>query len=161
MKPTIRQILAGVLLACLVSLPVFAALTGDISGTVTDPNGAVVTGAKVTVKNVSTGTIRTAVTGDMGQFSVAQLELGTYEVSIEKSGFKAYTEKVTVRSGEAARMSPQLEVGGAGEVVTVEATNQTLDVATAQISNTHFKSPLSGAAARARACITGRQFPSP
>src|SRR5262249_27726592 len=111
-------------------------LTGDISGTVTDPNGAVVTGAKVTVKNLSTGTLRTAVTGDTGQFSVPQLELGNYEVTIEKSGFKAYTEKVIVRSSETARLSPQLEVGAAGEVVTVEATNQTLDVATAQISNT-------------------------
>jgi len=119
----------------LFSLPVFAALTGDISGTVTDPHGAVVVNAKVTVKNVSTGAVRTVTTSDLGQFSVPQLELGTYEVAIEKSGFKGRTERAQVRSGENIRLNSQLEVGTAGEIVTVEATTPALDVATAQMSD--------------------------
>jgi hypothetical protein len=135
MKRTIRQILAGVFIACLFSLPVFAALTGDISGTVTDASGAVVVGAKVTVKNLGTGATREATTGDIGQFSVAQLEIGSYEVSIEKSGFKIYKETTIVRSGENARLAAKLDVGTADSVVTVDATVATLDVATAQMSD--------------------------
>jgi hypothetical protein len=130
----IRQILAGVFFTCLCSLPVFAALTGDISGTVTDPNGAVVAGAKITVKNLATGAVRTVTTSDVGQFSVPQLELGTYEVTVEKSGFRNTTTKAVVRSGENTRLNSQLEIGAAGEVLTVEATTPILDVATAQVS---------------------------
>jgi hypothetical protein len=129
------RILAGICILFLSALPVFAALTGDISGTVTDPNGAVISGAKVTVKNVSTGAVRTVTTNDSGQFSVPQLELGTYDVSIEKGGFKTHSERALVRSGENTRMSAQLEIGTAGEVVTVEAVTPTLDVATAQVSS--------------------------
>ena len=130
-----RQILAGILVACLFCLPAFAALTGDISGTVTDASGAVIVGATVTAKNLSTGSSRQATTGDIGQFSIPQLEIGTYEVSVTKGGFKIYKETVTVRSGENARITSKLEVGSADAVVTVEATIATLDVATAQMSD--------------------------
>src|SRR5215831_1854263 len=134
MTRTIRQVLAGLFIACLLTLPAFAALTGDISGTVTDKSGAVVVGAKVTVKSLSTGAIRETTTNDVGQFSIAQLEIGSYEVSIEKGGFKLHKESVTVRSGENSRLAAQLEVGATTEAVTVEATNAVLDVATAQMS---------------------------
>ncbi|HEU4416324.1 MAG TPA: carboxypeptidase-like regulatory domain-containing protein [Candidatus Angelobacter sp.] len=131
----IRRVLAGIFIACLFSLPVFAALTGDISGTVTDPNGAVIAGAKITVKNVSTGAVRTVTSSDVGQFSVPQLELGTYDITVEKTGFKSSTSRAVVRSGENTRLNSQLEIGAAGEVVTVEAATPTLDVATAQVSS--------------------------
>lgn len=135
MRRNTRQILVGLFLACLVSLPAFAALTGDISGTVTDTSGAVVVGAKVIVKSSTTGTIREATTNAEGQFSVAQLELGNYEVSVEKNGFKTYREVATVRSGENTRLTAKMDVGSADSVVTVEATVATLDVATAQMSD--------------------------
>lgn len=135
MKRNIRKILAGIFIACMVSLPAFAALTGDISGTVTDTTGAVVVGAKVTVRSLGTGAIREATTSDIGQFSVAQLEIGNYEVSIEKNGFKLYKETVTVRSGEKSSLDARLSVGGTDSVVTVDATVSTLDVATAQMSD--------------------------
>jgi hypothetical protein len=135
MTRTIRQVLAGLLTVCLLSLPVFAAQTGDISGTVTDKSGAVVVGAKVTVKNSNTGATRETVTNDVGQFSIAQLEIGSYEVSVEKGGFRLHKEAVTVRSGENSRLAAQLEVGATTEAVTVEATNAVLDVATAQMSD--------------------------
>jgi hypothetical protein len=135
MKRIIHKVLAGVFIACLCSIPAFAALTGDISGTVTDASGAVVVGAKVTIKSLSTGTMRETVTSDVGQFSVAQLEIGGYEVAIEKSGFKTYKGTTTVRSGENSRLAAKLEIGSADSIVTVEATVATLDVATAQISN--------------------------
>src|SRR5262249_25172734 len=135
MTRTIRQVLAGLFVACLLSLPAFAAQTGDISGTVTDTSGAVVVGAKVTVKSLTTGALRETTTNDVGQFSIAQLEIGNYEVSVEKGGFKLHKEAVTVRSGENSRLAAQLQVGATTEAVTVEATNAVLDVATAQMSD--------------------------
>lgn len=129
------HVLAGTIAALLLSVPMFAASTGDISGTVVDPSGAVIQAAKVTVKSASTGAIRVVTTNEFGQFSVPQLELGTYTVSIEKSGFKAFTSDVLVRSGENSRVSAQLATGTASETVEVEAIAPTLDVATAQISS--------------------------
>jgi len=134
MKRTFRHILAGIFIACLTSLPMLAAVTGDISGTVIDPHGAVVPGANVTIKSLATGTVRTVTTSNVGQFSVPQLELGTYEVKIEKAGFKVYVEKAVVRSGENTRLSANLVVGTAEAVISVDAVTPTLDVATAQIS---------------------------
>jgi Carboxypeptidase regulatory-like domain len=131
MKRTFSRILVGFFVSCLFSLPIFAAITGDISGTVIDPHGAVIANATVTVKSLTTGTVRTVTTSDIGQFSVPQLELGTYEVRIEKTGFKVHSEKAIVRSGENTRLSASLEVGTAESVVTVDSVTPTLDVATA------------------------------
>jgi len=121
-------------LLALLSLPAFAANTGDISGTVVDSTGAAVSKAKITITNVSTGAVRDAVTNEYGQFSVPQLELGEYQVKIEASGFKIRTEKALVRSGENTRFTAQLEVGSVSETVTVEGVAPSLDVATAQVS---------------------------
>jgi len=126
--------LLGSFLIMLLSLPAFAANTGDISGTVVDPNGALVAKAKVTIANASTGATREVLTNEYGQFSVPQLDIGDYQVRVEASGFKIFTQKATVRSGENTRVNAGLEIGSVGETVTVEGIVQTLDVATAQVS---------------------------
>src|SRR6267378_7877069 len=67
--------------------------TGKIIGTVTDPQGAVVPGAKVTVTNTSSQTAqitREAVTNDDGTYQVLALPIGTYQVTIERQGFKKF-----------------------------------------------------------------------
>ncbi|MGH9634252.1 MAG: carboxypeptidase regulatory-like domain-containing protein [Candidatus Angelobacter sp.] len=135
MRKNFRKVLAGIFIACLFTLPAFAAQTGDISGTATDTTGAVVVGAKVTIKNLSNGMIRQTTTNDEGQFSVPQVEIGNYEVSIEKNGFKIYKGTTLVRSGENSRIAAKLDVGTTDSIVNVEATVATLDVATAQMSN--------------------------
>jgi hypothetical protein len=61
---------------------------GTILGTVTDSSGAAVPGATVTIKNVDTGLTRTVVTTDSGEYSVPELPLGTYTITVQKSGFK-------------------------------------------------------------------------
>src|SRR5688572_3468314 len=60
---------------------------GTITGTVTDPNGAVVKDAKVTATNVATGEAREATTGDEGTYSLPALEPGVYRVTVDASGF--------------------------------------------------------------------------
>jgi hypothetical protein len=66
---------------------------GTILGTVTDPQGAVIAGAKITVKNVNTGLERTTQTSPDGSYSVPELPSGTYTVSISQGGFQ--TSSVT------------------------------------------------------------------
>jgi len=134
MKWKLNRLLAPFLVA-LFSLSAFAANTGDISGTVIDQNGAVVQHATVTIKNVNTGALRTVTANEFGEFSAPQLDTGSYEVAVSKTGFKQYTATAVVRSGENTRVAAQLAVGTASETIIVEGgAMQTLDVATAQIS---------------------------
>src|ERR1700742_4612019 len=60
----------------------------DLSGTVVDPNGAVVAGATVTAKNNSTGLTRTVTANDQGEFQIIALPPGDYEISAEAANFK-------------------------------------------------------------------------
>jgi len=95
---------------------------GSIRGQVTDPNGANVPGAKVTVTG-PTGE-RTAATNDDGVYEVTNLTPGVYTVKIEQSGFKTVNaSNQTVFVGKATAVNAQLEVGAAGVVVDVTATN--------------------------------------
>ena len=65
-----------------------AQVSAAISGRVTDPAGAAVSGAAVTAKNVETGAARSTVTDDAGRYWVPSLAVGEYEVRITKQGFQ-------------------------------------------------------------------------
>jgi len=64
---------------------------GTILGTVTDPNGAVVPNADVTAKNLGTGIERSTASDEFGNYSITELQTGTYQVVVRKSGFEALT----------------------------------------------------------------------
>jgi Carboxypeptidase regulatory-like domain len=137
MSSTISKALAAIFFSLLLLAgSAFADLTGDISGTVTDATGAGVEGARVTIKNLNTGSKRQVESGPSGEYSAPQLEIGSYQVTIEKDGFKAFEQGFVVRSGEKTRVDAQLEIGKVTDTVVVESgAIPTLDVATAQISN--------------------------
>ena len=136
MRSVFSRLLFVSALLCLVCFPVLADLTGDIQGTVLDPGGSAVAGAKITIKNINTGAVRTVTTGNAGEFAAPQLEIGTYQISVEKDGFKSYSQAVVVQSGEKTRVDVHLEVGSVTETVTVESgALPTFDVATAQVSD--------------------------
>src|SRR5947208_82171 len=61
--------------------------TGKLVGTITDPQGAVIPGAKVTVTNTATGITRESTTGSDGTYLVNAVPIGTYTVTVEKGGF--------------------------------------------------------------------------
>ena len=90
-----RIILVFVLLAAVtLSAQTFR---GTILGTVTDPSGAVVAGAKVTVKNLGTGLERTTETSADGSYALPELPIGTYTVTVVLAGFQTFeTTGVTV-----------------------------------------------------------------
>jgi len=117
-------------------LPVLAALTGDIRGSVLDPQNLPVEGAQVTVKNLDTGVSRVTATDSVGDFSALQLDVGNYAVRVEKSGFQAFlVNNVSVRSGQVAKVRMALVIGPVNQTVTVESGAEAyLDPASAQVA---------------------------
>ena len=125
------------LLAILALFSIWAfgqAESGQITGLVTDTSGAVVPGAKVTVKSVTTGATRNATTSPAGEYTVTNLKPDTYEVTVEGPGFQKYTRRVEVNVGSKNDVSAKLNVSGtsttvevtASEVAAVNTESQTL-----------------------------------
>src|SRR6185436_5480489 len=109
---------------------------GTILGTVFDQNGALVAGAKITVKNTNTGLERTTTTDDSGNYSVPELPVGPYEVRVEQSGFNTNTvSNVTVEVASERRVDVTLQVGGHDNVVVV-ATNVQVETTTNTLGGT-------------------------
>ena len=105
-------------------------LYGSIVGTVTDPNGAAVSGAKVELTNVATGAVSSTTTEESGAYKINDLQVGTYKVTIFGASFKkTIKEDVRIDANKTYRYDAQLEVGGVAETVVVtagqEATLQT------------------------------------
>ena len=117
-----RQITFAVAMLCLVMIsPVLKAQSttdGAISGTVTDPSGAGVASAVVTVTNSATSAEQTTTTDDNGYFRVAKLQPSAYVVKIEVSGFALFTaEKVIVQVGSVTDLPAKLNLADRKSVV--------------------------------------------
>lgn len=110
---------------------------GSISGTVTDPSGAVLTGVSVTALNTNTGLSITVTTNGSGTYVIPLLPTGTYTVNFQKEGFKteSRTDLVLV-ADESASENVALAVGSATEKVTVNATAAALETESASLNTT-------------------------
>lgn len=96
--------------------------TSDIVGTVTDPEGKVIVGATVTLKNSDTGFSRNQTTTDKGVFSFNGIPTGNYAVEVEANGFKkAVSNAVQALVAKTTSLTIQLELGNVSEVVNVTA----------------------------------------
>ena len=102
---------------------------GAINGTVTDASGAVVQGARVTVKNNGTNLQLDKVTKNDGSFEFVDLPLGTYSVTFTRDGFKTEVHsQILVRGNLTTTVNGSLQLGAVSATVTVEGTplmNQT------------------------------------
>jgi hypothetical protein len=95
---------------------------GTITGTVTDPSGAYVSGAKVIVQNSDTGIRIESSTTNTGNYTIPALPAGIYELSVESSGFKKLTQQnVQVQVAQTLRLDVALSVGATSESITVTA----------------------------------------
>jgi len=95
---------------------------GTILGTVTDPTGAAVPNAKVTITNTQTGIVRSTQTNETGNYAARELPIGQYKVQVEVSGFKTFnTTGITLNVKDTIRVDAGLQVGQTQESVTVEA----------------------------------------
>src|SRR6185295_3547565 len=87
---------------------------------VTDPNGAAVANAKVEATNVATGSVSNATTDDNGIYTIRDLQIGQYKVTIAGSSFKTtIKEGVMIEANKTLRFDAQMEVGGVAETVVV------------------------------------------
>src|SRR5690348_18154652 len=93
-------IVAGLLMACSPVSFAQTAGTGALTGTVTDPSGAVIPNVTVTAISVDTGQARTATTGTDGTYKISLLPPGNYRVTFEASGFKPVEIPSATRSEE-------------------------------------------------------------
>lgn len=93
--------------------------TGQISGKVTDPQGALVKGATVTVKSVDTGTSASATTGDDGTYSVTNLKPGLYDVTVKATGYADNTQRVQVTVGSITTVGTAMAIQAVTSAVNV------------------------------------------
>src|SRR5262249_16013688 len=93
--------------------------SGIIAGTVKDPNGAVVTGAQVNVRNEATGATGDAVTEKQGQFKVEELASGGYKLTVKRDGFKTAERDVKVEGDKTTTVEIKLETAEIRAEVTV------------------------------------------
>lgn len=114
----------------------FGQITGDLQINVTDPTGAAVPGASVTVRNTDTGTTRNATTDTTGQVRVSQLEIGTYEVKVASPGFANTTQAARVVSGGVSTVSVNLALSSTSEQVVVEAAAAVVNTVNPQLQTT-------------------------
>lgn len=104
--------------------------TAVLSGVVSDPAGASVPAAKVTLSSSDTGFLRPFFTQETGQFVFPLLPPGRYQLRIERAGFKLYIRSdLQLGVGQASKLNPVLEISVDPQVVTVEGTGRMLDAA--------------------------------
>jgi hypothetical protein len=109
---------------------------GTITGTVLDPAGAVVPNATIEAKNTATNETYNAGSTGTGNYTLASLPAGTYEISVTAAGFKKYLRPgVTVAVAETVRADATLEVGATSDTVTVNAESALLKTESAELSH--------------------------
>jgi hypothetical protein len=103
---------------------------------VTDPTGAVVNGATVTLTDTSTKTSRSVTSNEAGRYIFVNVDPGTYDVSISKQGFSTTKTQTTVQVGVTMTLNMALQVGGSNIVVEVTAVGTELQTMNATVGNT-------------------------
>jgi hypothetical protein len=109
---------------------------GTITGTVSDPAGAIVASAKVEAKSVTTGTAYEVASTDTGNFTLSQLPAGNYEMTVTVAGFKRFVrQNITVQVAGTVRVDVPLEVGATSESVTVTESTALLKTESGEMSH--------------------------
>jgi hypothetical protein len=142
MKSFSRDVYSALIFAAVVALLVLAATSagwaqkdmGNIVGVVKDGTGAVVTDAKVAVRDVDRGTIFPTTTNSSGEYVAGPLRIGQYTVTVEKSGFKkAVAGPITLNIQDRLAVDVTLQVGTINETMTVSTTAAQLETETSDL----------------------------
>ena len=136
-SPRIVSFAISLILTLLIAPSVLAQIiTASIQGTVTDANGAVVSGATVEVTKIDTNAVKNMNTDEDGRYNFQQLQPGDYKITVSKSGFAiTEVEKITLTVGGNQTQNFELKISGVAERVVVEAT-QTVDTVKSGVSTT-------------------------
>src|ERR1019366_6575359 len=132
------QVLCVTLGLLLISVPALAQLnSGSIAGGITDPTGAAIIGAKVTVIDAERGVSRPLVSDSAGQYTAPSLTPGQYTVRAEAPGFQTVERtNIALGVGAAVRIDLQLQPGAQSQTVTVTGAAELVNTSNEVISNT-------------------------
>src|SRR6266550_6727813 len=125
-------VLAIVLMLPITVLAQSTVSTGSIIGTVTEPTGAVVSGAKVTVTNTATGQTIDLTSNSAGAFNSGALSPGNYKVQVSAKGFNSISTVANVQVGNIATVNAKMQLGQ--ESTTIEVQASSVQVNTEQAS---------------------------
>jgi hypothetical protein len=104
---------------------------GSVAGNVSDPSGAAIVSATVTIVESDTGLTRSVTTGSDGHFLIPSLRPAGYRLTVEAPGFRRFAQTgITLQADQAATVNVKLEIGAATESVTVEASAVQVDTST-------------------------------
>ena len=132
-KATRVLMLLTALLACLCTAAL-AQTSGSISGEVRDEKQAVITGATVTVRNISTNETRTVQTNEDGRYHFAGMAVGAYEIAVESAGFAKYQQSgITLALNQSAVVDVTMKPGAVQEVVNVVENASMLNTSTPEV----------------------------
>ena len=110
---------------------------GTITGRIIDPAGAVVANAAIEARNTGTGAVYRVASSATGNYTIAQLPSGTYEITVTVTGFKKFVRSgLTIEAAQTIRVDAALEVGNATESVTVTEAATLLKTESGELSNT-------------------------
>jgi hypothetical protein len=144
---TTRKFMIGLLALLVIALMMAPSLmaqslvSGDLTGTVTDPSGAVVSGATVTLKNDGTGQTRNATTNGSGAYRFSLLAPGSYTVTASASGFSKAQTATSIAVGQATIADLKMAVGNNTQTVEVTTTAPLVQADNADLS-TNFSQAL-------------------
>src|SRR5215470_4613360 len=110
--------------------------SGDLAGTVTDPSGAVVPNASVTLKSNESGATQARTTNAQGYYRFQLLGPGSYTVTVTASGFQSTQQQATITVGQAATVNIALALGAASQTIEVSAGAEAVQAENAEISTT-------------------------
>src|ERR1022692_3592533 len=145
MKPRNMRLLALIAITLATCIGIFAqAISGDLGGTIFDASGASIPNATIVAKNDATGIETTTKSTAAGEYHIANLQPGTYTITVTATGFtKAQIKGVGVALNQTATNNVKLDVGTNVETVEVSASAASIDTTTASVQTTFQESAMS------------------
>jgi len=120
----VKLLLGFLLFTLLASSALAQGIFATLTGVVSDPSGALVTGAKITLRDTASGSLRDTTTNSDGYYTFASVPVGTYALSAESTGFQSYKlDEIRLGGGERRNVNISLTVGTATQTVEVSAEN--------------------------------------
>lgn len=111
-------------------------VSGDLTGIITDPTGAVIANAKVTIKSLDRGDTQSATSNSTGSYRFSLLTPGKYSVTVSQTGFRTLERSTTVAVGQITSVNLTLQMGQATETIEVSGAAPVINVDTANVSTT-------------------------
>ena len=127
---------AAFMLSAAVHLAAQSTTTGDVTGVVSDPSGAIVPGASVTLKSIETGRTSTAKTNSTGVYRFSLLSPGPYSVTVSSPSFNSATVQISVALGQSLAANIKLQLATEQQVVEVTAQGSNIQSDNGNISTT-------------------------